>query len=114
MPKQNTARLLHEAWLRIRRLSHITNVTDYNPAVDMILNECLDTPEVFESSEWTITFRHPSGDLYKFWIRNKWYAFGHLYRRNRDPRISYKYAGVWMTTRYRLAKFLSERVLTKQ
>lgn len=93
---------LKECYLRVKHLSLMFNQTRYNHDVDRILNECLDNPTIKHISNFIVTFVHPSGKIYTFWIANWSYAFGDMYLSTCD----YKGLGVYYTTRYRLNNFI--------
>lgn len=93
---------LKECYLRVKHLSLMCNQTRYNRVVDRILNECLDNPTIKSISDFIVTFVHPNGKNYTFWIANWSYAFGHMDLSTRD----YKGMGVHYTTRYRLKNFI--------
>lgn len=56
----------------------------YSHEWDAQLNQLLDQGTVAEACEYTLTLYY-EGTYYTVWTRNRWFAFGHLYRISEDP-----------------------------
>ena len=55
---------------------------------DICLNNLLDTGTVVELRDHILDLKNDKGDVYSIWVSNKFYSYGHLYRKNGES-VSY-------------------------
>lgn len=104
-PKEFFFRLMHPStWYNSREVSDL---------VDKMINDLIDEDRLVSVDKYTAAFKTKSGQIVEIWICNFPYAYGNVYR-VQGHKFSFENYGPHFTTRYKLAKYLADKLYEKQ
>lgn len=111
---------INEGFIRLVKLDFI-NLNQYSKEADVLVNRLMDEAEYLGKNSFNFTASFKVDDkVIRVWIENYPYSYGHPHSVQQGgteikwPRVmtksgETKYAGVSFKTRYKLAKFISDK-----
>ena len=91
------------------------NSLEVSDLVDKMINDLIDEDRLLsveDINNYTAAFKTKSGQIVEIWIANFPHAYGNVYRVD-GHKFSFENYGPHFTTRYKLAKYIADKIYEK-